>query len=323
MEKTLEKKPLLSRVKGYEMLFAYVLMVVVFTILKPAYISAFNIRSILLQTSFLGIIASGMTMVVLTGGVDMSVGMMAGMATLSGIWPVVFDGAPLWQGLLLAFGLALLIGAINGASVAFLGVAPFVATLSTMFLAQGWQYLASDGGMAISYGFPDAYLAMGSGSVLGIPSPVLIYTALLLILLAITEFSPAGRYFRGTGLNQFASELSGVRIRWYTFLSYVICSVLATLFGLVLGASQSYVSPDHGSSFMIDSLLTVLLGKTLMNGRVSIHATAFGALFLRSFEAGLSMIGLPTTLLQVCKGVLLVAVLLFTGLRKIKGRGKV
>lgn len=89
MEKTLEKKPLLSRVKGYEMLFVYVLMVVVFTILRPAYISAFNIRSILLQTSFLGIIASGMTMVVLTGGVDMSVGMMAGMATLSGIWPVV------------------------------------------------------------------------------------------------------------------------------------------------------------------------------------------------------------------------------------------
>lgn len=98
----------------------------------------------------------------------------------------------------------------------------------------------------------------------------------------------------------------------YTLLSYVICSLTAAILGLVLCASQSYASPDHGNSFMMDSLLAVLLGKTLMNNKVSIYATAFGALFLRSFENGLSMIGLPVTLLSVCKGILLVVVLLLT-----------
>lgn len=142
--------------------------------------------------------------------------------------------------------------------------------------------------------------------------PIIIYLVVFIILFVVTELTPAGRYFRGTGLNQFTSELSGIRIRMYTLLSYVICSLTAAILGLVLCASQSYASPDHGNSFMMDSLLAVLLGKTLMNNKVSIYATAFGALFLRSFENGLSMIGLPVTLLSVCKGILLVVVLLLT-----------
>ena len=125
--------------------------------------------------------------------------------------------------------------------------------------------------------------------------PIIIYLVVFIILFVVTELTPAGRYFRGTGLNQFTSELSGIRIRMYTLLSYVICSLTAAILGLVLCASQSYASPDHGNSFMMDSLLAVLLGKTLMNNKVSIYATAFGALFLRSFENGLSMIGLPVT----------------------------
>lgn len=143
---------------------------------------------------------------------------------------------------------------------------------------------------------------------------------LLAALVLATEYAPAGRYLRGTGLNQFASELSGVKIRSFTLLSYVLCSLLAAVLGLVLGASQAYVSPDHGSSFLMDSLLVVLLGKTLVGGRISIYATAFGALFLRSFETGLSMIGIPVTALNVCKGTLLVIILLLALVRQ-KRRG--
>ena len=174
--------------------------------------------------------------------------------------------------------------------------------------------------MSISYGFPATYKFLGSGSLGPFPMPLVLFLVLLAALVLATEYAPAGRYLRGTGLNQFASELSGVKIRSFTLLSYVLSSLLAAVLGLVLGASQAYVSPDHGSSFLMDSLLVVLLGKTLVGGRISIYATAFGALFLRSFETGLSMIGIPVTALNVCKGTLLVIILLLALVRQ-KRRG--
>lgn len=307
--------------KKYGMIFIYVAMVAIFAIIRPQYMLLSNFRSILIQTAMLGIIATGMTLVMLTGGADMSVGAVAGASTLAGMWPVVFDHMPLGYGILIALGIALVFGIVNGICISRLGVAPFVATLGTMFLAQGLQYQFSDGGMSISYGFPGAYKFIGSGSLGPIPMPIVIYLLIFVVFVLITEFSPIGRYIRGTGFNQFASELSGIRIRFYTFISYVLCSLLAAILGLVLGASQSYVSPDHGSSFLMDSLLVVLLGKTLMNNQISVYSTALGALFLKSFETGLSMVGIPVTIMNVCKGSLLVVILLLT-LIKYKKTGR-
>ena len=310
----LQKRSLGARLGSLKTVLAYFVMVLFFFLLKPGYLSGSNIRTILIQTALLGIIGSGMTLAMFTGGVDMSVGAVAGVSTLAALYDVAYGHMPLAVGLLLGFGIAIGIGLINGFCVSRLGVAPFVATLGTMFLAQGMQYMFSDGGQAVSYGIPASFTFLGAGSLGPIPMPIIIYLVVFAVLFVVSELAPAGRYFRGTGLNQFASELSGVRIRMYTLLSYVICSITAAILGLVLCASQSYASPDHGSSFMMDSLLTVLLGKTLINNKVSIYATAFGALFLRSFENGLSMIGLPVTLLNVCKGVLLIAILLLTWL---------
>ena len=310
----LQKRSLGARLGSLKTVLAYFVMVLFFFLLKPGYLSGSNIRTILIQTALLGIIGSGMTLAMFTGGVDMSVGAVAGVSTLAALYDVAYGHMPLAVGLLLGFGTAIGIGLINGFCVSRLGVAPFVATLGTMFLAQGMQYMFSDGGQAVSYGIPASFTFLGAGSLGPIPMPIIIYLVVFAVLFVVTELAPAGRYFRGTGLNQFASELSGVRIRMYTLLSYVICSITAAILGLVLCASQSYASPDHGSSFMMDSLLTVLLGKTLINNKVSIYATAFGALFLRSFENGLSMIGLPVTLLNVCKGILLIAILLLTWL---------
>ena len=310
----------LGRLKQLGTLLIYLAMVLIFTLLKPNYLTLTNFRSILIQAAMLGIISSGMTLVMMTGGVDMSVGAVAGVSTLAGMWPVVFDELPLAVGILIALGIALAFGLINGICISRLGIAPFVATLGTMFLAQGLQYLFSEGGMSISYGFPATYKFLGSGSLGPFPMPLVLFLVLLAALVLATEYAPAGRYLRGTGLNQFASELSGVKIRSFTLRSYVLCSLLAAVLGLVLGASQAYVSPDHGSSFLMDSLLVVLLGKTLVGGRISIYATAFGALFLRSFETGLSMIGIPVTALNVCKGTLLVIILLLALVRQ-KRRG--
>lgn len=311
---------LVNIVKKYEGIIVYVLMFAVFTAIRPAFLSLGNISSIINQTALLGIIASGITVVMISGGMDMSLGAIAGAATLGGLWGVCNDNVPLIWGLMLGIAIGAVFGVINGFCVSRLGVAPFVVTLGTMFIAQGLQYLFSEGGMAISYGFPKALKFIGTGELLFIRMPIVIYLVIFLILLFVLDYSPTGRYFRSIGMNQYASELSGIKIRKYTFIAYVISAVLAAVMGIVLCAAQSYASCDHGSTFQMDSILAALLGKTLAGKKMSIYATAFGCFFLRTFEAGLAMAGVSVFLLNVFKGVLLIMalILLYLDGRKVK-----
>lgn len=297
-------------------LLLFAVMVVIFYVLKPGYLNGINIKSILVQTSFIGIISLGLTLVMMTGGVDMSNGYTAGLGAIAGMWFVVQDDMSMGLGILVAIGFVLLIGVINGLCVSKLGIAPFVATLGTMYLCMGLQNWLDDGGQQISYGFPKEYVFLGQGSIGIIPMPVLIFAIVFIVLYILTEKCPMGRYLRGSGLNQFASKLSGINVSFYVFLSYVLSSLLAGVLGYILGASQKYISSGLGSSYQMDSLLTVLLGKTLTNGKISVWSTAFGALFLCAFQNGLSMLGMPVTTLAISKGVLLIGLLLFSRYRK-------
>lgn len=294
----------------------FVAMIVIFTVLRPGYLTAISIKSVLVQTSFLGIISIGLTLVMMTGGVDMSNGYAAGLGAIGGMWFVVNNHMSIGMGLLIAVWLVLLIGTINGLCVSRLGVAPFVATLGTMFLGMGLQNWLDEGGQQISYGLPEAYVFLGQGSVGIVPMPVLIFLIIFVIFFFITELTPVGRYLRGSGLNQFTSRLSGVKVSFYVFISYVLSSLLAGVLGYILGASQKYISSGLGNTYQMDSLLTVLLGKTLTNGKITVWSTAFGALFLCAFQNGLSMLGMPVTTLAISKGLLLIALLLFSRYRK-------
>lgn len=305
------------RVKNLIPVLLFAAMAVTFYILKPGYLNAINIKSILIQTSFLGIISLGLTLVMMTGGVDMSNGYTAGLGAIAGMWFVMNNGMPLGVGILVAIGFVLLIGAINGICVSRLGIAPFVATLGTMYLCMGLQNWLDDGGQQISYGFPKTYIFLGQGSIWIIPMPLLIFVIVFVVLYILTEACPMGRYLRGSGLNQFASKLSGINVSFYVFISYVLSALLSGVLGYILGASQKYISSGLGSSYQMDSLLTVLLGKTLTNGKISVWSTAFGALFLCAFQNGLSMLGMPVTTLAISKGVLLIGLLLFSRYRKI------
>ena len=304
------------RVKNLIPVLLFAVMVVVFYCLRPGYFNAVNIKSILVQTSFLGIISLGLTLVMMTGGVDMSNGYTAGLGAIAGMWFVVNNDMPLGVGVLVAIGFVLFVGVINGICVSRLGIAPFVATLGTMYLCMGLQNWLDEGGQQISYGLPKEYVFLGQGSVGVIPMPVLIFVVVFIVLYILTEKCPMGRYLRGSGLNQFASKLSGIRVSFYVFISYVLSSLLSGVLGYILGASQKYISSGLGSSYQMDSLLTVLLGKTLTNGKISVGSTAFGALFLCAFQNGLSMLGMPVTTLAISKGVLLIGLLLFSRYRK-------
>ncbi len=296
-------------IRRYLIFIIFIAMVVVFSVINPIFLSPRNFKMILTQASFLGIVSFGMTIVMITGGVDLSVGAVAGLATIFGVDLMLYSGFSGLEGILFGIFCGAFIGAISGLFVGRLGVAPFVATLSTMFIAQGLQY-AVNGGESMGYGFPSSYLFIGSGELLNIPFPIIIFVVIFLVFLVLTEFTKWGRYIRAVGLNQFTSKLSGLRIRALTFSTYVIAGGLAAVSGLMLGASQSYIQPNLGDSFLLDALVVTLLGKATFGGKPSILGTAFGVIFIKTFETGMSMLGTPIMMMNILKGFLLLGVLL-------------
>lgn len=297
----------------YFIVLIFLVLILVFSTFSPNFLSISNLRSMLIQTSMLSIVAFGMTIVMIGGGVDLSVGSVAGLSTIFAVSMMVYSGVPIVLGVLLGLSVGAGIGLLNGLLVARFGVAPFVATLSTMFIAQGLQFSIRHG-ESIGFGFPPAYLSMGSGTstFLGIPIPIFIFIVILVIMVFLTEFTTYGRYIRSTGLNQDTSKFSGIRIRMLTLSTYVIAGVLAAFSGLILGASQSYIQPNIGDSFLLDSLVVALLGKAAFSGYASILGTVFGAFFLKSLETGMAMLGAPGMVLNISKGALLIAVLLLS-----------
>lgn len=309
----------------YLIVIIFFVMILIFSTVSPSFIKSSNIKSILIQTSMLSIVAFGMTIVMIGGGVDLSVGSVAGLSTIFAVTMMVYSGVPVVIGVLLGLAVGATIGLLNGILVARFGVAPFVATLSTLFIAQGLQFSIRHG-ESIGYGFPKAYINMGSGnsSFLGIPIPILIFIVIMVVMVFLTEFTTYGRYIRATGLNQYASRYSGVRVRLLTMTTYVIAGILAAFSGLILGASQSYIQPNIGDSFLLDSLVVALLGKAAFAGYASILGTVFGAIFLKSLETGMAMLGAPGMIMNISKGVLLLLVLLLSILQRrvTPGRGK-
>lgn len=297
----------------YLIVIIFLLMVLTFSVLSSNFLSLLNLKSILIQTSMLSIISFGMTMVMMNGGVDLSIGSVAGLSTIFGVTMMVYHNVSVFTGILMGMGVGASIGLLNGILVAGFSVAPFVATLSTMFIAQGLQFSINHG-ESIGFGFPSGYINMGSStfSFLGIPMPIFIFLAVMIIMVFLSEKTTYGRFVRAIGLNQYTSKYSGVRVRLLTMSVYIFSGVLAALSGLILGASQSYIQPNLGDSFLLDSLVVVLLGKASFGGYISILGTVFGVIFLKSLETGLAMLGTPIMVMNITKGSLLLAVLLIS-----------
>ncbi|NLY89087.1 MAG: ABC transporter permease [Firmicutes bacterium] len=309
------------RVSFYDLTLKYVvfllfaLMVLIYTLLSPSFLSGSNLLLILGQASMLGIASYGMTIVMMTKGIDLSIGSLAGLAALVGVGLMVHSGTPVLLGILLGVAVAACMGMFSGLLVSRAGVAPFVVTLSTMFLAQGFQYMVSDGGQSIGYGFPLAYLKLGSDI-----TPIILFLIITGILYFVTEFTVLGRNLKATGANPSAAELSGVNVRNYITVAYALSAALAAIAGFTLGARQGYVEVALGDSFLMDALITTLLGQVAFGGRPLILGTAFGVIFLCSFETGISMMGAPVTTLNILKGFLLLLTLLLSSLQSARAK---
>lgn len=282
-----------------------VCLVMVFA--SNSFLSAANLENIARQVSINAIIAVGMTCVILTGGIDLSVGsVMALSGTLAA--GLMVAGLNAVAALVVGIAVGLGFGVANGLFVAFAGMPPIIVTLATMGVARGLALIYT-GGYPID-GLPDWVAFFGNGSVLGVQMPVLIMLVVYLIAWLLLERMPFGRYVYAIGGNEEATRLSGVRVPRIKVLVYAFSGLTSAIAAVVLTARLMSGQPNAGVGFELDAIAAVVMGGTsISGGRGSVVGTLIGAMLLGVLNNGLNMVGVNPYVQNVIKGgIILLAI---------------
>ncbi|HJR54431.1 MAG TPA: ABC transporter permease [Gemmatimonadota bacterium] len=284
-------------------------------IATPHFLTTANLLNVVEQSTLIGIIAVGMTFVILTAGIDLSVG---SIVALSGVamGTAYRAGLPIFAAVLTGLAVGLACGLANGALITLGRLPPFIATLGMMSIARGGALMLSDG-RPIS-GYPDGFRALATGDLVGIPAPVLVMLAIYGIAHFVLSRTTLGRYTYAIGGNEEAAELSGIRVRAYKSAVYGIAGLLSAVTSILLVARLDSAQPIAGIMYELDAIAAVVIGGTsLLGGSGSVIGTLIGALIMGVLRNGLNLLGVSSYLQQVAiGGVIIVAVLMDMALRR-------
>jgi ribose/xylose/arabinose/galactoside ABC-type transport system permease subunit len=288
----------------YGLFFAFALLIIVMAVLSPAFLKPTNIINILRQTSVNGIIAIGMTLVILTGGIDLSVG---SILALSAVVATSF-AHPGEHNLILPLSIGLFVGLvcgfINGFIIAWNRIAPFIVTLAMMTIARGLALVYTNGRPVIE--LSEIYNKIGSGYIIGIPIPVIIFILIVIAGLFLLKYTKFGRHIYATGGNEIAAKISGVNTRRVIIWVYSMTGLLSGLAGIVLSARVMSASPATGQGYELDAIAAVVIGGTKLTGGVgSIAGTLIGVLIIGVMNNGLDLLNISSYWQLFMKGVII------------------
>jgi ribose/xylose/arabinose/galactoside ABC-type transport system permease subunit len=304
----------------YVIVVAIVLESVFFAFYAPSFLSVPNLINIALSIAITGILAVGMTAVILTGGIDLSVGSVAALAGIVAAM-VASSSAPGAVALaaLAALGVGLAVGAFNGVMVARFRVPPFVTTLAMLTICRGLVYVIT-GGRSVG-NLPASFGLFGRELFLRVPVPVwlmlLVFAAGWFVLKRMTF----GRYVYAVGGNREAAFLAGVNIKGVTMLVYLLNGLLVGLAGLVLASRLGAGVPNAGNQYELDVIAAVVVGGTSLNGgRGSVIATLWGAVFIGVLNNGLNLAGIDPYMQRIALGAVILLAVLADQLNKTRGQ---
>lgn len=297
-------------------LFGLLAIVVVFSILTPSFLTEQNLLNILQQSSINACVALGMTLVIIGGGIDLSVGPTAAISAIAAA-ALMAGGAPIIVAIPAALLFGAAAGAVNGALVAYGGLQPFIVTLGTLSLYRA-SALIYTGGNPI-FGIPPGFRALFNSSVLGIPGPVIIVAILALIVWVVLNKTPLGEYFLAVGGNEEASHIAGVPVAMTKIASYVISGVLASVAGLILVGRLGAADPTLGNLWELDAIAAAAIGgASLMGGKGSIVGTLLGAIILGALRNGLTLMNVQAFYQLFATGLIILIAMLID--RATRGR---
>jgi ribose/xylose/arabinose/galactoside ABC-type transport system permease subunit len=293
---------------------------VVFTILNPRFISGFNLMYVLVQNSFVIISACAVTLLMISGQIDLSIGSTVCLAGMAHAW-LSRAGLPVGLSFLLAILVGLLVGLINAVLVVRLRITPFIATLGTMYMGRGLSYLVS-GGLVIREGLPDAFSFIGNESLGPVPYTIVALVAVVAVFLVLERRSVLGKYSVAIGGNRTAAMLSGIDTDRIVSTLYILAGAFAGFAGVLMASRLGVGDPNIGIGFEFDVIVAVILGGTsLAGGEGSILGMIIGALIIGGLGNGLKLLNVFTFFQSIMKGfVLVLAVLLDQNLKLRLGR---
>lgn len=308
-------KPRIREIGKYGLLLAFVGIGVALSILTPQFLTVQNLTIIVTQVSINALLAFGVTFVIITGGIDLSIGSMVavtGVVAASLAHPDTYPVAvPLLAGLLAG----LLFGAFNGFVITRSKVPPFIVTLGTMTIGRGLALILSKGRPVSN--LSDSFNFIGGGKLLGVPTLIIILMLAFAGCSVILKKTVIGRYMYAVGGNEQAARASGIPLNTVKMVVYTLCGGLAALAGILLTARITTGQPNAGTGFELDAIAAAIIGGTSTSGGTgTMTGTLIGALLIGVISNGLDLLNVTSYYQQVVMGIIIIGAVVLDGLNQ-------
>lgn len=321
MGKQVEAKPkwmnTLFLLDKYRVLIIFLALIVIASLLSDAFFTTSNLLNVLRQVSIVAIISVGMTLVILTAGIDLSVGSV--MAFTGAIAAgVITSGVAFPIAIVICMVVGLLLGTANGLIVAIGGVPSFIATLAVMVIARGMTLVYTQGNPIVIS--DPGFRFVGGGSIAGIPFPILLMVVIFIIMYWVLKHTTFGRYIYAIGGNEEATRLAGIPVKRVKIAVYALAGLFSSISALIYTSRLMSAQPNAGAGIELDAIAAVIIGGTrLTGGKGGVTGTLIGALIMGVLDNMLNLMNVSPFYQDIAKGiVILVAVLVDSKLAKIK-----
>lgn len=298
-------------------LIGLIIIIAIFGLLVPGFLSQRNLVNILQQSSINACLALGMTLVIISGGIDLSVGPTAAIAAVITA-ALLVAGTPIPLAILAGLGIGVICGLVNGVLVAYVGLQPFIVTLGTLSTYRAIALIYTGGNPV--FGLPPEFRSLFNGSVAGIPNSVIMVAVVALLAWVLLKKTPLGEYLLAVGGNEEAAYVAGVPIAITKITAYVISGALAALASMILIGRLGAAEPILGNLWELDAIAAAAIGgASLMGGKGSIVGTILGAIILGSMRNGLTLMNVQAFYQLLATGLIILVAMMID--RVTRGRG--
>ena len=296
----------------FGIVYLLIIQIIVASLLSKNFLTGSNMINVIRQASTTVIAALGMGMIIIIGGFDLSVGSVTALAGMLVAGAMVKWGFSVPLAVLFTLAVGFLYGFLNGIIIGKFQISPMIVTLATMNAARGIAMLYEDGAQII--GLPSAFAKIGRGYILGLPVPVWIMFVLIILVYLVVSKTVFGKYLYAIGGNEKVARMAGINVMATKVLAYSLCSVMASVVGIIYAARLNMGDPTVGEGVEMDAIASAVLGGiNLYGGRGNILGAVAGALFISVLSNALNLIGISSFWQLVVKAfVLIVAAMIYT-----------
>ena len=305
----------INNIRQYGLLIVFGIICLIISLITPQFLTISNLTIIVTQVSINALLAFGVTFVIITGGIDLSLGSIVAVSGVTSAMLAHPDSYPVLIPIIMGLLAGLLMGAFNGFIITKSKIAPFIVTLGTMTIGRGLALILSDGRPVSN--LSDSFNYLGSGTVLGIPILILIFILVFALCSIILSKTILGRYIYAIGGNEQAARASGINIDRVKLSVYSISGLLAGLAGILLASRITTGQPNAGAGFELDAIAAVVIGGTsTAGGRGTMAGTLIGVLLIGVINNGLDLLNVTSYYQQVVMGIIIIGAVVLDSLNQ-------